>query len=62
MNKRVILSCFYMRINSLNTPDYEWQQSNFCERFKLRSHFISRLSMIVPVNVVLNSKVVVDCD
>ena len=33
-----------------------------CERFKLRSHFISRLGMIVQVNVALNSTVVVDSD
>ena len=28
--------------------------SNYCERFGPRSHFISRLSMIVWVNLVLN--------
>ena len=33
-----------------------------CERFEPRSHFISRLSMIVPVNVVLNRTVVADSD
>ena len=33
-----------------------------CERFEPRSHFISRLSMIVRVNVVLNRTVVVDSD
>ena len=32
----------------------------FCERFELNIHFISRLSMIVRVNVVLNRTVVVD--
>ena len=31
----------------------------FCERFEPRSHFLSRLSMIVWVNVVLNRTVVV---
>ena len=31
-------------------------------RFELRSHFVSRLSLIVQVNVVLNSTVVVDGD
>ena len=30
----------------------------YCERFEPRSHFISRLSMIVWVNVVLNRTVV----
>ena len=25
-----------------------------CERFEPRSNFISRLSMIIPINVVLN--------
>ena len=34
----------------------------FCERFEPKSHFISRLSMIVRVNVVLNRTVVVDSD
>ena len=34
----------------------------FCERFEPRSHFLSRLSMIVRVNVVLNRTVVVDSD
>ena len=34
----------------------------FCDRFEPRSQFISRLSMIVRVNVVLNRTVVVDSD
>ena len=34
----------------------------FCERFESRSHFKSRLSLIVGVNVVLNRTVVVDSD
>ena len=34
----------------------------FCERFKPRSHFKSRLSLIIRVNVVLNRTVVVDSD
>ena len=34
----------------------------FCERFGPRSHFKSRLSLIVRVNVVLNRTVVVDSD
>ena len=33
-----------------------------CERFEPRSHFKSRLSLIVLVNVVLNRTVVVDSD
>ena len=33
-----------------------------CERFKPRSHFKSRLSLIARVNVVLNRTVVVDSD
>ena len=33
-----------------------------CEKFEPRSHFISRLSLIVLVNVVLNRAVVVDSD
>ena len=34
----------------------------FVKRFEPRSHFISRLSMIVQVNVVLNRTVVVNSD
>ena len=33
-----------------------------CERFETRSHFKSRLSLIVRVNVVLNRTVIVDSD
>ena len=33
-----------------------------CERFEPRSHFISRFSVIVRVNVVLKSTIVVDSD
>ena len=33
-----------------------------CERFETRSHFISRLSLIVQENAVLNRIVVVDSD
>ena len=33
-----------------------------CERFELRSHFKSRLSLIVRVNVVLSRTIVVDSD
>ena len=38
------------------------QRSIPCERFEPRSHFKSRLSLIVRVNVVLNRTVVVDSD
>ena len=34
----------------------------FCEKFELRSHFKSRLSLIIWVNVVLNMTVVADSD
>ena len=37
-------------------------QSYYCERFEPRSHFKSRLSLIVRVNVVPNRTVVVDSD
>ena len=33
-----------------------------CERCEPRSHFISSLSMIVRVNIVMNRTVVVDSD
>ena len=36
--------------------------TSYCERFEPRSHFKGRLSLIVRVNVVLNSTVVVDSD
>ena len=35
---------------------------SYCERFEPRSHFKSRLSLIVRVNVVLNRTVIVDSD
>ena len=38
------------------------QQGYLSERFEPRSHFKSRLSLIVRVNVVLNRTVVVDSD
>ena len=39
-----------------------WMKSLSCERFEHRSHFKSRLSLIVRVNVVLNRTVVLDSD
>ena len=38
------------------------RQYIYCERFEPRSHFKSRLSLIVQVNIVLNRTVVVDSD
>jgi len=38
------------------------QVQKYCERFEPRSHFKSRLSLIVRVNVFLNRTVVVDSD
>ena len=40
----------------------DFRNSVFCERFEPMSHFKSRLSLIVRVNVVLNRTVVVDSD
>ena len=37
-------------------------QDTDCERFEPRSHFKSRLSLIIRVNIVLNRTVVVDSD
>ena len=37
-------------------------ESLYCEMLEARSHFISRLSMIVRLNVVLNRTVVVESD
>ena len=43
--------------------DYSNKEVNtYCERFEPRSHFKSRRSLIVRVNVVLNRTVVVDSD
>ena len=39
-----------------------WLDSFYCERFEPRSHFKSRLSLIIWVNIVLNRTVVVDSD
>ena len=47
------------RINSLPTDQ---SLSVYCERFEPRSHFKSRLSLTVWVNVVLKRTVVVDSD
>ena len=41
-----------------STPKISWN----CQRFEPRSHFKSRLNLIVRVNVVLNRTVVVDSD
>ena len=38
------------------------KQDIFCERFEPSSHFKSRLSLIIQVNVVLNRTAVVDSD
>ena len=38
------------------------QLKSSCERFESRSHFKSRLSLIIQVNIVLNRIVVVDSD
>ena len=45
--------------SNINTSYY---YHYYCERFEPRSHFKSRLSLIVRVNVVLNRTVVVDSD
>ena len=42
--------------------DKVYYNLTFCERFETRSHFKSRLSLIVRVNGVLNRTVVVDSD
>ena len=52
----------------LKLQDYEaeisiqTQVSLYCERFEPRSHFTSRMSLSVRVNLVLNRTVVVDSD
>ena len=45
-----------------NNPNTYLSLILYCEKFKPRSHFKSRLSLIVRVNVVLNRTVVVDSD
>ena len=53
---------FIARLTSPLTFGKSVFSSRDCERFDPRSHFKSRLSMIVRVNVVLNRTVVVDSD
>ena len=52
--------------NSITLPQIvvtiSCQRTCLCERFEATSHFKSRLSLIVRVNVVLNRTVVVDSD
>ena len=47
-------SCYIHVVNKITVYN--------CERFEPRSHFKSRLSLLVQVNVVLNRTVVVDSD
>ena len=56
-----IVNWFFMAENLLQFEEMT-QQFSICERFEPRSHFKSRLSLIVRVNVVLNRTVVVDSD
>ena len=49
---------FWTFLHHFCTPDF-CSPACFCERFEPRSHFLSRLSMILWVNVVLNRTVVV---
>ena len=54
---------FIVRVYLSNWTSYSpFRQFNKCERFEPRSHFKSRLSLIVRLNVVLNRTVVVDSD
>ena len=54
---------FIVRVYLSNWTSYSpFRQFNKCERVEPRSHFKSRLSLIVRLNVVLNRSVVVDCD
>ena len=52
---------FLQNFRSTKQANVEWPSFS-CERFEPRSHFKSRLSLIVQVNVVLNRTVVVDSD
>ena len=54
---------FIVRMYLSNWTSYSpFRQFNKCERVEPRSHFKSRLSLIVRLNVVLNRTVVVDSD
>ena len=54
---------FIVRVYLSNWTSYSpFRQFNKCERVEPRSHFKSRLSLIVRLNVVLNRTVVVDSD
>ena len=46
----------------ISSSNLQFTVSDDCERFEPRSHFKSRLSLIVRVKVVLNRTVVVDSD
>ena len=50
------------RLTALSLVWLSWDVKHHCERFEPRSHFKSRLKLIVRVNVVLNRTVVVDSD
>ena len=56
-NSLVIKSNYTCRNLDIACNKWWW-----CERFELRSHFKSRLSLIVRVNVVLNRTVVANSD
>ena len=67
--RKKLLKWFHQRISStdskielLYTKMIVTMFKLYCERFEPRSHFKSRLSLIVWVNVVLNRTVVVDSD
>ena len=54
--------CFKKSLLIYNNNIIIIQYYYYCERFEPRSHFKSRLSLIVQVNIVLNRTVVVDSD
>ena len=63
VKQTITMKCSFSYCGSkINNSHVQFYMCNNCERFEPRSHFKSRLSLIVRVNVVLNRSVVVDSD
>ena len=63
VKQTITMKCSFSYCGSkINNSHVQFYMCNNCERFEPRSHFRSRLSLIVRVNVVLNRSVVVDSD
>ena len=61
-NSKKLFTCFVVVVFYFYMLLFCKVDLHYCERFEPRSHFKSRLSLIVLVNVVLNRTVVVESD